>query len=91
MATIVNVTTDTSTLACVMFASSSLDMFNDGVYPGTSIRLRRLTGTERVTILGTTAGARVISDESWVADRFGSLGARQVKRLLQILNGSLFS
>lgn len=83
MATQVNVVTDTATLARAM--GSSLKVFNTGVHPGTSIRLRQLTGVERVVVQGTTAGAKIVSSESWIEDRFGPLGARQVRRLLESL------
>lgn len=80
MAKPVNLVTDTETLALAM--GSDLTTFNTGVYEGTNIRIRQLTGSEQVTILGTTAGARVVSPETWISDRFGAIGARQIKRLL---------
>lgn len=81
----VNIMTDTSTLAKAMFAGASLHDFNVGRYEGTNIPLRKLTGSERVQIAGTTAGARVFAGETWIADRFGNLGARQIKRLLTLV------
>lgn len=85
MATRVEIVTDTSTLAKAMWPGSALYDFNAGTYEGTKIPLRKLTGAERVRVSGTTAGARVLADETWIADRFGNLGARQVKRLLALV------
>lgn len=79
MATQVHIETDTLTLALV--CGSGLATYNVGVYEGTVIPVRRLTGNERVRIVGTTAGAR-IEAESWIVDRFGALSARQVKKLI---------
>lgn len=79
MPSLVNITTDTATLAEAM--GGDLAVFNAGVYKGTSTPIRQLTGKEIVTVVGTTAGAKVLSDKSWIVDRFGALGARDVKRL----------
>ena len=73
---------DTATLARAMFVGGDLQLFNSGCYEGTSIPLRKMTGTERVVIAGTTAEAKVLTSETWIADRFGPLGARQVRRLI---------
>jgi hypothetical protein len=83
MASIVNITTDTSTLAEAM--GGGLETFNTGIYRGTKIPIRKMTGREIVTIAGTTAGAKIIADETWIADRFGKLGARQIKRLRELV------
>lgn len=83
MANQVNLVTTTATLAAAM--GLDLAALNAGVYEGTSIRVRQLTGAERVEIRGTTAGAKVVSSETWIADRFGNLGARQIKRLAALV------
>jgi hypothetical protein len=74
----------TEALARAMFPEGGLDAFNTGVYPGTSIPLRKMTGQEIVTVRGTSAGATVVTQDTWIADRFGALGARQVKRLMEV-------
>ena len=56
--------------------------FNAGYYIGTDIPIRPLTGKEVVVITGKSSGATIAGDD-WVADRLGSLGARQVARLLK--------
>ncbi len=83
----IDITTDTATLAQAMFQGCTIADFNAGVYvyEGTRIHVRQLTGTESVRITGTTSGAKVVSGETWVADRFGDLGARQVKRLIALV------
>ena len=78
---LVNIVTDTKTLAAAMYPGGGLDAFNTGVYESTKIPVRKLTGREVVTVAGTTAGARVLADETWIADRFGTLGARQIQAL----------
>ena len=85
MASIVNITTDTTTLAEAM--GGGLETFNAGVYKGTKIPIRQMTGREIVTVVGTTAGAKVLSDQTWIVDRFGKLGARQIKQLREITKG----
>lgn len=85
MASLVNITTDTATLAEAM--GGGLATFNTGVYKGTKIQIRQLTGSEIVTVAGTTAGAKVLSDQTWIVDRFGKLGARQIKRLRELVPG----
>ncbi len=76
MARSILIVTNTKTLADAMYPGGGLEAFNTGAY-------RKLTGRETVTVVGTTAGARVISDETetWIADRFGVLGARQISAL----------
>jgi cyanophycinase-like exopeptidase len=83
-AKIVNIVTDTTTLADAVYPAGGLSAFNTGVYEGTRTPIRKLTGREVVTVAGTTAGAKVISDETWIADRFGELGARQIKKLREL-------
>ena len=39
-------------------------------------------------VVGTTAGARVVSEEEWIQDRLGELGARQVKLLVELTRGA---
>jgi len=78
----VNIVTDTATLAKAMWGGSALRDFNAGAYAGTSIPVRQMRGNEEVRVSGTTAGAIVSTNETWIADRFGALGARQIKRLL---------
>lgn len=80
-ARLVNIVTDTATLAEAMYPGGGLHAFNTGVYVGTTTPIRKLTGREVVTVAGTTAGAKVLTDETWIADRFGSLGARQIQAL----------
>lgn len=77
----VNIVTNTATLAEAMYTGGGLPAFNVGIYAGTQIPIRKLTGREVVTVAGTTAGAKVLSDENWISDRFGALGARQIKKL----------
>jgi hypothetical protein len=84
-AKLVNLVTDTATLAKAMYPGGGLDAFNTGAYAGTRIPIRKLTGREIVTIAGTTSGAKVLSDETWIVDRFGELGARQIKQLRQLV------
>ena len=81
MTNFVDITTDAATLAEAMYPGSGLDAFNSGAYEGTKVPVRQLTGREVVSVVGTTARARVVADETWIADRFGDLGARQIKRL----------
>ena len=76
-----NIITDTATLAEAMYPGGGLDVFNIGVYEGTRIPIRKLTGREVVTVIGTTAGAKILANETWIADRFGDLGAKQIKKL----------
>ena len=83
-AKIVNIVTDTTTLANAMYPDGGLPAFNTGVYEGTRTPIRKLTGREVITVAGTTAGAKVLSDETWIADRFGELGARQIKKLREL-------
>ena len=80
-ARLVNIITDTATLAEAMYPGGGLTAFNAGVYEGTRIPIRKLTGREVVTVAGTTAGAKALSDETWIVDRFGKLGARQIQAL----------
>jgi len=83
-AKIVYIVTDTATLAEAMFPIGGLLAFNEGFYEGTGLPIRKMTGREIVTIAGTTAGAKVLTDETWISDRFGSLGARQIKKLREL-------
>lgn len=83
-AKIVNIVTDTAMLAEAMYPGGGLSAFNAGVYEGTRVPIRKMTGREIVTVAGTTAGAKVLSDETWISDRFGALGARQVKKLREL-------
>jgi cyanophycinase-like exopeptidase len=83
-AKIVNIVTDTATLAEAMYPGGGLSAFNEGVYAETRTPIRRMTGREVVTVAGTTAGAKVLSDETWIIDRFGTLGARQIKKLREL-------
>jgi hypothetical protein len=85
MASLVNITTDTSTLAKAMLPGGDLQAFNTGVYEGTKAPIRKMTGREIITVSGTTAGAKVLSDQTWISDRFGKLGARQIKRLRELV------
>ncbi len=78
----VNLETNTATLAEAM--NGSIELFNTGTYIGTEISLRKLTGMEIVRVIGSTSGAR-IEGESWIVDRFGTLGARQIRRLLDLV------
>lgn len=78
---LVNIVTDTTTLAAAMYPGGGLAAFNTGVYADTKIPIRKMTGREIVTVAGTTAGAKVLSDETWIADRFGDLGTRQIRAL----------
>jgi hypothetical protein len=80
-ARLVNIVTDTATLAEAMYPAGGLGAFHAGAYEGTRIPVRKLTGREIVTVAGTTAGAKVLADETWISDRFGELGARQIKQL----------
>lgn len=82
---IVNIVTDTATLAEAMYPSGGLLAFNTGAYAGTKIPVRKMTGREIVTVAGTVGGAKVISEETWIVDRFGELGARQIKRLRDLV------
>ena len=81
---IVNIVTDAATLAKAMYPSGGLSTFNEGAYAGTTIPIRKLTGREIVTVAGTTSGAKVLADETWIADRFGNLGARQIDLLREL-------
>lgn len=83
-ARLVSIVTDTATLAEAMFPGGGLSAYNEGYYEGTTIPIRKLTGREIVTVAGTTAGAKVLSDESWIVDRFDGLGARQIRRLREL-------
>ena len=91
-ATLVNIVTDTTTLAEAMYPGGGLTAFNIGVHEGRgsagpiTIPIRKLTGREVVTVAGTSSGARVISDETWISDRFGKLGARQIKHLRSLVS-----
>lgn len=83
------IVTTTAILADAMSAIggpefASIDAWNAGCYHGTTIPLRKMRGDEVVTIIGTTGHAVVKTPESWIEDRFGSLGARQVARLLAL-------
>ena len=80
-ARLVNIVTDTATLAKAVYPGGGLHAFNAGVYEATRTPIRKLTGREVVTVAGTTAGAKVLADETWIADRFGRLGARQIQAL----------
>ena len=84
-AKLVNIVTDTATLADAMYPGEGLLAFNTGVYEGTKIPVRKMTGREIVTVAGTVGGAKVLSDETWIVDRFGGLGARQIKRLRELV------
>jgi len=84
----VNLTVTTEMLARAMYPEGGLSAYNQGVYPGTRIPLRKMTGKEVVSIQGTSSGAVVVSDETWICDRFGPLGSRQIKRLLAIAANS---
>lgn len=81
----INIITDTTTLAEAMYPDGGLLAFNTGTYEGTKIPIRKMTGREIVRVNGTTTGAEIISDQTWIIDRFGRLGARQIKRLRQII------
>lgn len=83
-AKLVNIVTDTTTLAEAMYPGGGLNAFNTGVYEGTRTPIRKLTGREIVTVAGTTAGAKVLTGETWISDRFGALGARQIKKLREL-------
>ena len=89
-ASLVNIVTDTATLAKAMYPGGGLTAFNIGVHEGRgsagpiTIPIRKLTGREIVTVAGTTAGAKVLADETWITDRFGEVGARQIKRLREL-------
>lgn len=80
-AKLVNIVTDTTTLAEAMFPGGGLATYNEGIYEGTTIPIRKLSGREIVTVAGTTSGAKVVTDQTWIKDRFGPVGARQIKRL----------
>lgn len=84
MARKIEIRTTTATVAQAL--GSSVVAFNEGCYYGTKIRLRQMTGGEPVIVVGTTAGARVMSQDGveWIQDRLGDLGARQVKRLIEL-------
>ena len=84
IAKIVNIVTDTTILAEAMFPGGGLTAYNEGVYKGTTIPIRKLTGREIVTVAGTTTGAKVVTDQTWITDRFGPVGARQIKRLYEL-------
>ena len=88
-AKLVNIVTDTTTLAEAMYPGGGLAAFNVGIYKGFAhepiVPIRKLSGREVVTVAGTTAGAKVLSDETWIVDRFGELGARQIKRLRELV------
>lgn len=58
-----------------------LHFWNSGSYPGTEIPLRKMTGEEPIRVVGKSTGARVVSEHSWIVDRFGGLGARHVPNL----------
>lgn len=86
MKVVIFITTDTRTLAEAMYPDGGLSAFNTGCYQGTRIPIRRMTGHELVDVAGTTSRAKVSSKEgTWLSDRFGELGARQIKRLLDRL------
>jgi hypothetical protein len=89
IAKLVNIVTDTATLAEALYPGSGLPTMNTGVYEGTRTPIRKLTGREVVTVAGTTAGAKVLSDETWIIDRFGPLGARQIKKLRELTKEAL--
>ena len=80
-ARLVNIVTDTATLAEALYTGGGIAAFNVGVYAGTRTPIRKLTGREVVTVVGTTAGAKVLAAETWIADRFGGVGARQIQAL----------
>ena len=84
-ARLVNIVTDTATLAEAMYPGGGITAFNAGVYEGTRTPIRKLTGREIVTVAGTTAGAKILADETWIADRFGRLGARQIQALRNLV------
>jgi hypothetical protein len=86
-ARLVNIVTDTATLAEAMYPDGGLSAFNAGAYEGTKIPVRKLTSREIITVAGTTAGAKVLAAETWISDRFGKLGARQIKRLRDLVVG----
>jgi hypothetical protein len=81
---LVNIVTNTATLAEAMYPGGGLSAFNTGAYEGTKIPIRKLTGREVVTVAGTVGGAKILSDETWIVDRFGGLGARQIERLREL-------
>ena len=85
---LVHIITNTATLARAMFPEGGLPSYNEGVYKGTKFPIRKLTGRETVKVIGTTTGAKVVSDETWIIDRFGPVGARQIKRLREITEPS---
>ena len=81
----VHITTTTTILADAMYPGGGLTAFNTGAYVGTKTPIRKMTGREIITISGTASGAKVLSEETWISDRFGDLGARQIKRLRAIV------
>lgn len=85
-ARLVNIVTDTATLAETMYPGGGITAFNMGVYEGTRTPIRKLTGREIVTVTGTTAGAKILADETWIVDRFGDVGARQIKKLRELVS-----
>lgn len=91
MSTAFSLTVTTAQLAVAMSAIGGEDFatiaaWNAGVYAGTLIPLRKLTGSEIVTVTGSASGARVTdTDGGWISDRFGTLGARQVRALLALI------
>jgi hypothetical protein len=85
---IVNIVTDAATLAEAMYPGGGLSAFNEGAYEGTTIPIRKLTGREIVTVAGSSSGAKVLADETWISDRFGNLGARQIARLRELTKES---
>ncbi len=81
----IEIVTTTAVLARAMFEGWTIADWNAGCYQGTTIPLRKLTGHEIVTIRGRVTGAVVVTDETWISDRFGSLGATQIRRLQALL------
>lgn len=81
---LINITTNTATLAEAMYPAGGLLAFNTGAYEGTRAPIRKMSGREIVTVTGTTTGASVVSNQTWIIDRFGKLGARHIKRLRQL-------
>ncbi len=73
MAKFIMLITDTATLARAMYDGSDLRLYNAACEP-------KMQGSERVLVVGKPSRANIMA-ESWIVDRFGALGARQIKRL----------
>lgn len=88
----VEIAIDTRTLARAMSAIggedfATIEAWNAGTYPGTKTKLRKMTGDEIVVVRISEGGgsAKILdTDGGWIAERFGSLGARQVRALVAL-------